>query len=168
MEEVIKRAILGNEKAFEKLMLHYLQDIYSYLKVKVNNEADIKDLIQDIMLAVYKGIKKFEFTSTFKTWILAISRYKIADYYRNKYADISTVPIEECPNITSSENHDTLNINEVLELLPDDEKELLNLVFIQQCSYKEVAQIMEVPVGTIKSRMFYLKEKLKPVLESWR
>lgn len=158
MEDVIKKAIKGDEKAFEKLMINYLQDIYNYISIKVNNENDINDIIQETMLAVFEGLRNYQFTSSFKTWVLAITRRKIADFYRNKYAT-TTLPLENCPHIQAKEYKD---IYEIIGHLPDDDQELLNLIFVQRLSYKEISQILNIPIGTIKSRFYYLKEKLKP------
>lgn len=159
--EDIKKACEGDEKAFERLMNQYLSDIYNYIRFKVSNEADINDIIQETMLGIYKGISNYKLDSSFKTWVLSITRRKIADYYRKKYAEFSTVPIEDNLNIKASENKD---IDEIISCLPETDHELLNLIFIQGLSYKEVAEIINVPVGTIKSRIYYLKEKLKPLL----
>jgi len=158
--ELIKKAS-DDELAFEKLMNQYLQDIYNYISFKVNNSADVKDITQDVMLAIFKGIKNYKSSSSFKTWILAITRRKVADYYRKKYAEGSTVPIENYSHLAANDNK---NINDIISDLSINDQELLNLVFIHGCTYKEVSKIINVPVGTIKSRMHYLKIKLKPRL----
>ncbi len=170
--ELINKALRGNEKAFEQLMNHYLENLYSYISFKINNTEDVKDIIQEVMLSVYNNLYQYNQKSSFKTWLFSIVRRKIADFYREKYAKENlNVPIEGNENIIENESlskMEQLSIMDVINGLPDDDKELINLFFIQQFSYKEISLLSGFPIGTVKSKIHYIKEKLKPMLNEWR
>lgn len=169
--DLINEVIQGNDKAFETLMNKYLVSIYNYLRYHINNDEDVKDVIQDVMLSVYNGIKNYQGNSSFKTWVLSITRKKVADFYRLKYAQ-NTVPLSDNDNYIDSQfTHNTsrLSIYAIIEKLPQLDRDLIHLAFIQEQSYKEIAEILDIPIGTVKSKIHYIKEKLKPLLlEDWR
>ena len=174
MDRILNEALQGNDEAFTELMNYYLPNIYNYVYWKVEGKADAKDIIQEIMLAIYNSRKSFNRESSFKTWILGIARRKVADFYRKKYAEdnISYVPTENIanePETNPVSRLSKLSIAGVINGLSGEEKELLNLLCIQGYTYKEVASFLQLPVGTVKSRMHNLKEKLRPLLlDDWR
>lgn len=173
--DLIKKAKIGNQKAFEQLMNVYMKSIYNYILTRVSIKEDVKDVLQDVMLGAYQSLKGFKENSSIKTWLYGITRRKIADYYRLKYTkDSLTTPILVNEDYSSDDDEYEKVINKVsihyaLEKLSIDEKELIHLIFIEQLSYREIEEITEIPIGTIKSRVHSIKEKLKYLLkEDWR
>ncbi len=173
-EDLIKKAINGNDNAFETIMNHYMEDIYQYILYKIRQQDDAKDIIQEVMLGAYQNIHQFRQGASVKTWLISITKRKVADYYREKYAkkNVKTIPIGENEEMIKEEKVSPLSQMSILEIindLPKDDKELVHLVFLQQLSYKEIGEIMNLPIGTIKSRMHNIKSKLKVLLEDdWR
>jgi RNA polymerase sigma-70 factor (ECF subfamily) len=166
---LISKARSGNNEAFEKLLNIYLKIIYNYISSHVSNSEDKKDIVQDTMLSVWKAIKSFDGISSFKTWVLGITRRKIADYYRLIYRG-SPVSLNECEDLLIADDEycrviDKTVINEALSVLNSSEREMVFLIFNAQLSYPEISQITDIPVGTIKSRMSVIKSKLKNKLK---
>lgn len=170
-QELIREAVKGSHSDFESLMSNYMKDLYNYILIRLKSKDDAMDVMQEVMLGVYQSIKYFNGDSSFKTWLFSITRRKIADYYREQYKN-ETEPIDNYLNSLSYNNEfdllSKISIQAVIDSLPLDEKELLYLIFTQQLSHKEIEEITNIPIGTIKSKMYYIKAKLKLLLNDDR
>lgn len=150
-------------------MLGYLGIIYNYISAHVSGAEDVKDIVQETMLSIWQSLKGFEKRSSFKTWCLSITKRRIADCYKKAYKNPS-MPLCEAEAVVSARSeldciNDKLTVGEAKAVLDEKEKEIVFLVFNAQLSYAEVSKIMDIPVGTIKSRMSAIKAKLKRQLE---
>jgi RNA polymerase sigma-70 factor (ECF subfamily) len=169
-ENLISKASKGDKQAFELLMGTYLKVIYNYIHIHVKNHEDIQDIVQETMLAVWSGLKSFGNNSSFRTWIIGIARRKICDYYRSKYK-ISTVSIFDVENSLMIEDKAddlimAMDVNNAVLSLDSAEQELVFLVFNAQLTYQEISEITQIPVGTVKSKLFAIKSKLRKQLET--
>lgn len=169
-DTLIQGTLSGDKEAFEKLMKIHLKVIYNYISAHVSENENVKDIVQEAMLSIWKGLNKFNRNSSFRTWCIGITKRKIADYYRISYKNmsISLSEIEdELISETGLHNVETkLAVEKSIEFLGKTEKEILFLVFNAQLSYAEISQIVGIPIGTIKSKMSSIKSKLKTQLES--
>ncbi|WIV12865.1 RNA polymerase sigma factor [Proteiniborus sp. MB09-C3] len=163
---------MGNTVAFEELMNPYIKILYNYILSNISSTEDIKDILQETMLAAWQGLKGFKRNSSFKTWVIGITRRKIADFYRKHYNSnyFETLEFKDIENISSSFDQidnmiDCIDIEKSFATLSLQDRELLFLIFNAQLSYTEIANITGIPKGTIKSRIHYLKYKLRPLLE---
>lgn len=168
---LLQKAMKGNSSAFEKLMNEYLKILYNYIRMHVYSKEDIKDILQDAMLGIWQGLGGFEGSSSFKTWIIGITRRKIADYYRKSYKnkDVDILDISEYDSVIHTDDNtehiaDKLSVCSALKTLNGMERELVFLVFNAQLTYKQIEQATGIPNGTIKSRMAAIKAKLKKEL----
>lgn len=171
-ERLLSKATSGDNLAFEKLMNYYLKIIYNYILVHVNSQEDTKDILQETMLSIWHGIISFDNKSNFKTWLIGITRRKVADYYRKFYKskESQTVDVFDYSENLYSEKDieqlaDKIVVQNAVSTLSEIEKELVYLIFNAQLTYRQVEQITGIPNGTIKSKMFSLKAKLKKQLE---
>jgi RNA polymerase sigma-70 factor (ECF subfamily) len=142
--------------------------IYNYISAHVSNSEDIKDIVQETMFSVWKAINSFDKRSSFKTWVLGITRRKIADYYRAVYRAPS-VPLNDCEEYASDDEIDHIidrtDVGGALTALDGTDREIVFLIFNAQLSYGEISSITGIPVGTIKSRMSSIKSKLRSRLK---
>jgi len=171
---ILEKAISGDSKAFEELMNKYMKNIYNYLLLKISNKEDVKDVMQETIFAIWKNLKNFKRNSSFKTWVIGIAKNKTMDLYRYKYnKSFQTVEMKVIENTEFSKDEintvlDKVDIESSIETLSDGEKELLHLIFNCQFSYGEIEELTGIPKGTIKSRFYHLKKKMKPLLEERR
>jgi RNA polymerase sigma-70 factor (ECF subfamily) len=172
---LLTKAMHGDNTAFEELMSTYIKVIYNYILIHVSNSEDVKDILQETMLSIWQSIKSYNQTALLKTWIISITRRKIANFYRKFYADkaFEFIDITELGEQLSEEDDtdsiiNSINIKNAVDTLSFKDKELLFLVFNAQLTYGEIESITSIPVGTIKSRMYAIKTKLRPLLEDRR
>lgn len=149
---------------FEKLLRENLVSIQRYVNYKINNKHDAEDLVQDICLAATMNFGSLKNTASFKSWLIGIANHKCNDYYRQKAKDmnISLDALSESMFSTGRlgvTEHNT--VRDTLDSLADKEKQILYLYFFKNLSQEDIANKLSVPLGTVKSRLHYAKEKFK-------
>ena len=118
--------------------------IYNYIAAHVSSTEDIKDIVQETMFSAWKAIGGFDKRSSFKTWVLGITRRKIADYYRASYRD-RTVPLNDCEEYTADDEFehviDRTDVGGALASLDSTDREIVFLIFNAQLSYGEISSL---------------------------
>jgi len=157
---LLRDAARGNEAAFRTLYERYRTPVYNYILRLVRHKGAADDLLQDTFLAVWQGAHKFRGQSSVKTWIFRIAYYRSASHLRKsrKIAEISENRIASDapgPEDVFLGKFETAQVIAALETLSPDHRSVVELTFIHGFSYREIADIMECPVGTVKSRMSY-------------
>lgn len=174
-ETLLESAAKGSQRAFEALMDRYMRVVYSYIALRASS-ADAADILQETMLAVWQGISGFDRRSSLKTWLLAVARRKLCDFYRARQSERELSMSEAFPDscgeefdIDSGEDMaagitERLDAAAAIKSLDAGERELIYLIFEAGLTYAEVSEATGIPVGTIKSRMSALRAKLRVLL----
>lgn len=183
---LVEKAQKGDKKAFGILVEKYHKKLFRLLSRMVRDQSEIEDIVQDSFIKAYRAINNFRGDSAFYTWLYRIGintakNHLVALGKRPKAMD--EVEIEDIENFeTGSEmrNYDTpentmMNkeivsaVSETIEMLPEELKEAIALREMDGLSYEEIAEIMQCPIGTVRSRIFRAREaiaeKLKPLIE---
>jgi len=148
--------------AFENLCLPHLNMLKRYLFHKISNHSDAEDILQDILLAAYKGFNKLKDKSVFKSWIIGIASHKCVDYYKAKAKQLG-IPLDEISDCVA-DNHGVetaILVNDTLNLLRDKDKQVLYLFYIMGYNQKDIALKLNIPLGTVKSRISTAKENFR-------
>mgnify|MGYP001290367584 CR=1 FL=1 len=175
---LIKKAKAGNLEAFEQLILQYEKRIYNFCYRMTNNQEDAEDLAQEIFIKVYKNLNSFKGNSKFSTWIYRIAYNTCVDKYRKK--KVTTVsltlnndeeekeidlpsndPLPE-ERVVSREEYDV--VCECISALKPEYKTVVVLRDIQNYTYDEIAEILNVPLGTVKSHISRGRAALRDAL----
>lgn len=149
---------------FEKIYKKYKDDIYNYVFWRIYSEEDALDITQDIFIKIYKGLPKFKGESSLKTWIFAIARNTVINYVtrrRIKEEDIESYFQEKS---TYKEVEMKIKLLLAMEKLAIEHREILKLYYFDGFSYKEIAKLLGIKPGTVKSRLNRAKLSLKEKL----
>ncbi len=149
---------------FEKLLQENLVPLQRYVKFKVNNKHDAEDIIQEVCLTATIKFESLRNPSAFKAWLIGIASHKCNDYYRRKAKDmrISLESLSESALSTSRFGVTEQSVvRDTLDVLGDKEKQILYLYFFKNLSQEDISTQLSVPIGTVKSRLHYAKEKFK-------
>ena len=147
----------------------HLKVLYNYIRAKAA-ENDAADILQETMLGVWQGIGKFGGDSSFSTWVLAIARRKIADHYRRHYrragreTELSGAEQVETEGDGVAGAADRIAVQYAVAGLKEQDRELVYLIYSAGRSSPEVSRITGLPVGTIKSRMYAVRNRLRSSL----
>ncbi|WP_313892194.1 sigma-70 family RNA polymerase sigma factor [Psychrobacillus sp.] len=158
----MKKAQQGNDKAFLKLLQQYEADIYRIAFMYVKNENDASDIVQEVAYRSFKNIKTLKNPEYFKTWLIKITITSAIDYLQKSKKVVPLRP--EFEEFIGSYDEDislSLTIQDLLNTLDDDEKSIVLLKFYNDNTFKEIAQLLEIPLGTAKSILYRALEKLR-------
>lgn len=143
------------------LFLSIQKDLYCIAKMKINNENDIEDIIQETMLSAYTNLKKLKNNSFFKTWIIRILINKCNKFYKKK--NLKSLDDKQEINIISTKEIDlsTIEFENFISFLTEEERTILTLYYSLSYTTKEIAQILQKREGTICSKISRAKTKIK-------
>ena len=146
---------------FETLLLLNLKSLERFVNYKVNNREDAQDIIQEACLIASQKFDTLRDKALFKAWLIRIANNKCVDYYRRK-SKIETISFENVSDAELQIEKKTENaVVETIDLLPETDKRILYLYYFYDLSQKEIANTLKIPIGTVKSRLHYAKEKFK-------
>ena len=172
-EQLVERFRSGEEDAFTVLVERYRADLFRFLARMTGRRSYADDVFQDAFMQVYISLDRFDTSRRFRPWLFTIAANKARDLgRRNSKRQAASLSASLDPNSSDSRPYiDLLEadvplpaqnaedqevrqlIKQVVESLPDHLREVLLLAYFQQFSYKEIAEMLDIPLGTVKSRL---------------
>ena len=151
-----------DQGAFHLLYERYANAVYRYALSILRKPHLAEDVLQETMMAVWKGAKNFKGRSKVMTWILGITRNQAHNILR-KESKGQRLPAPD----TASESYDPtqslhidLCVQDALEAISPMHREVMHLVFYENLTVRETAELLEIPEGTVKSRMHHARQAL--------
>lgn len=160
MEELIEKAKNKDKEAFTELILDMQKELYCIAKMKLQNEEDICDIIQETMLSAFKDINKLKENKYFKTWIIKILINKCNKMYR-KQRWMSLEENESYNYIVQEDKNDKIDFDILIKDLSNQEKTIMTLYYYLGYTTKEISKILNIREGTIRSKISRAKIKIK-------
>lgn len=181
--ELVAAAKRGDNKAFEALLRKYRKSVYYMLLKMIKNPDDAEDLTQEAFAKAFNSIEKFDATFAFSTWLFRIATNNCIDFIRKKRVQTVSIdqPMEgdDGSNIHFDVKDDNLDpnqsmlkkqrkkyLNMAIERLPEKYRTLVELRYFKEYSYEEVAQELQIPLGTVKAQLFRARELLSQELKN--
>lgn len=168
---LIRKMAEGDIRALNELYARYGSMILAFLRARTGDQVLAEEILQDVMLAAWNSAAKFEARSKVKTWLLVIARNRAINAQRRKQ-----LPVIDISNVFNLSTDDTSPleaavrsdrrdaVRTAIEQLPEAQREVLVLVFYHQLTGPEVAEVLDISEGTVKSRLHRAKEMLRRVL----
>ncbi len=182
---LIRKTLKGEKDSFEILVLRYQKRIFNIIYRVTREESIVADLAQESFLKAYRGLDKFDFKASFYTWLVRIaintSLNHVSSRQRNPLAGTeeldsyvgTSAQFSEAGARSSNPEHEVLrneqaaSIRQAIDSLAEDLRVSIMLREVEGLSYEEIAEVMECPVGTVRSRIHgarkELQDKLKPI-----
>ncbi|MES2594802.1 MAG: sigma-70 family RNA polymerase sigma factor [Verrucomicrobiota bacterium] len=180
---LVERAQAGDTRAFDDLVRKYTPKLYGLVYNMTSNRDDTADLLQEVFAKAYRSLKRFMGKSSFYTWIYSIAVNMTLNFLkkRGRYAKVSLDDVDsgihndpDFINITTA-NRDTVRevnihelqkrLNDALQKLSEDHRTVVTLYDVQGLQHNEIAKILGVSEGTVRSRLFYAHRLLQSYLE---
>ncbi len=173
--ELIVKAIGGREDGFEELVRRYQRPITGYVYRMLNNYDASLDVTQEVFIKVYNSLEKYSSEYKFSTWLYRIAHNAAIDWMRRNSVSQQSLETEnadgsyqlqiESPQPTPEQNRERsewrTEIEAVVKCLPPIYRELIVLRHTQELSYDEIAEVMNLPLGTVKNRLFRAREMMR-------
>ena len=185
-KEIIERVKGGDKKAYDLLVLKYQQRVINLISRFVKNHSDALDVSQETFIKAYRALPNFRGESAFYTWLYRIAVNTAKNHLtvqsrkitKSDYDVTDIEQIEGNMSLTEQTTPENLlhkdelqeTVLKTIENLPEDLKSAIMLREIDGLSYEDIANVMDCPVGTVRSRIFRAREtidnKIKPLLEN--
>jgi RNA polymerase sigma-70 factor (ECF subfamily) len=181
-QALVERVQKGDKAAFDLLVLKYQNKIIQLVNRYVRDADEAMDVAQEAFLKAYRAIDRFRGDSAFYTWIYRIAintakNHLVATSRRPPGGDIDAQEAEQYDSAAGLREYDTperlllkdeiqATIAQAIEALPDDLKTAITLRELEGMSYEEIAETMECPIGTVRSRIFRARDAIDNSLKS--
>jgi RNA polymerase sigma factor (sigma-70 family) len=169
-EWLVVRCQLGERPAFDALIDRWHTPLWRYIRQLTSNDDMAQEIAQEVWLRVVRGINRLRDGAKWRAWLFGIARRVLMDRLRAQYAmplaaeaELADVPADDTgvdPEELSAALHDEL------AKLPLVEREVLTLFYLRELSLGEVADVLGIPLGTVKSRLFRARHLLRRELEA--
>ena len=160
----VKRAKRGDKEAFCNLIRVNKIAIYRVAKSILNNEEDIEDAVSEAILKAYKNIQALKQEVFFKTWLIRIVINESNNLYKKRAKEI-VVDKDHFKNIKVNDSYRDLSLYDAINSLEEELRITTILFYFEDMKYKDIAKVLNVREGTIKSRLSRAKEKLYNILK---
>lgn len=173
--ELISTALNGREESFEELVRRYQRPIVNYVYRMLGDYDASLDVTQEIFIKVYNSLSRYSSEYKFTTWLYRIAHNAAIDYMRRQNPNQQSLEMEndegnyqlqiESPNPTPEQERERdewrMEIESVVKCLPNNYRDLIILRHSQDLSYEEIAEITNLPLGTVKNRLFRAREMMR-------
>ncbi len=180
-EELVRRAQAGNTDAFEELVLLHQQFVFNLALRILCDPQEAQDLSQEAFLRAWQGLARFRRKARFRTWLYRIvvnlcynrlprlrKDLLAGDIDDDEQAGLDLVSTAFADPQESLEQQARIDfIHARVQALPEGYRLMVMLRFVRDCSYEEIAEIMDLPLGTVKTGLFRARRKLREALDRY-
>lgn len=161
-KEVLELVKKGDREVYQEIVVRYMKRAYYIALGFVRNPEDAMDISQESFVKAFRKIKSFNVQKPFFPWFYKLMKNLCIDHLK-RCSRYKEVPLEG--DLICKEEREDRELKEVLwrgiEKLPLEQREVIILRYFQQLSYQEIADMIEKPIGTVMSSLYYAKKKLK-------
>jgi RNA polymerase sigma-70 factor (ECF subfamily) len=171
--QLLQKYMDGDEMAFQEIVSRYRNGLYAFLRQFLNRSDLVEDVFQETFLQLFTSRRSFDPSRPLRPWLFTIAANKAKDALRKGQRTVA-VPIgtiSESQEMSFDEMLDTISsdntmpfealergetssrVNEVIANMPENLREILHLAYFDKFSYKQMADILSIPIGTVKSRL---------------
>lgn len=169
-ELLLVRYQRGDSAALEELIQHWEGRLFYYVRRLVTSEDEAWEALQETWVALLRGIGKLREPPSLVPWLYRTARHKAMDRLRARYDD-RAVSLE-CDEVATMEQggeeftfEDAAQVHRALDRISAPHREVLTLFFLEDLKIGEIADLLALPLGTVKSRLHFAKQSLRAVME---
>ncbi len=179
--ELVQKALQGDEKAFARLLSRYKDTIYFMLLKMLNNRSDAEDLTIEAFGKAFKNLHQYSPTYAFSTWLFKIASNNCIDFLRKRkgitisienedeHSEMSEVSRIKSKDLNPEEKlirkQKAILLQKVVRRLKPHYQELVELRYFREMSYEEIAEELNLPLGTVKAQLFRARQMLFKLIE---
>jgi len=156
-----------DQNAFQTFFYIYKNRLYYYFYKLLENQEDAEELTMETFFRIYRNAGTFRGESKVSSWVFGIARRVCLEHLKEKNKSIKTLELYEGDAVSEGSpiNEDVELVRKAIEKLAPYEREVLFLAYYEELPYEDIAKVLDIPVGTVKSRVFNAKAKLKRIIE---
>ncbi|TCW55272.1 RNA polymerase sigma-70 factor (ECF subfamily) [Bacillus thuringiensis] len=167
--DLIQLTLSGNKEAYSKLYDKTIQEVYKTAHFLIEDKMDVDDVVQEIYIQLYESLRRYDSKKPFRPWLIGLAIKQIHSYRRKRWMRLrivkkaeeqrKPVQIDFSSDVVSKISNQKLI--ELIHKLPYKLKQVIILRYLHDYSQEEVAHILHIPMGTVKSRIHAALKKLR-------
>lgn len=171
---LLARIAERDEGAFRELYRAFSRKLYAYVLRQLSNEAQAEEIVSDTLYEVWKAPERFRGDSQFSTWLIGIARNKVLMAWRSRKPDAMHDDLDDVAETMAADEpgafeilaqqQRSVGVRRCMDKLSSEHRECIHLVFYEGMSVSDVAKTQQCPEGTVKTRLFHARQKLKNCL----
>ena len=169
---LLQRVAGGDRDAFGELYNRLQRPLFGYLMKLVRDREMVEDVLNETLMEVWRQAARFEGRSSVNTWVFSIAHHRAVSKLRKKREtsldEEQAAAIEDeapTPDMKAESSDMSRLLARLMEQLSFEHREILHLAYYQEFSVQEIADALDLPANTVKTRMFYARQRLKVLLE---
>ena len=175
-EAIIRRCQAGDWSDYDRLVERHRRIVWAAIDAVIDNKSLIPDLVQEAFIRAYRKMDTYQFKSSFSSWIFRLARNHAISYLRSKAAKLRSTSIDDDsddgqamrqrlaggtePALEYERLNQRRSLNQLLAQLPEHYRAVLNLYYLQEYSYEEIARIQGIPLNTVRTHLRRARYKL--------
>ncbi len=172
-ERLVRRALENNKQAWLQLVQRYEGLVFNYALRMSGSRDDAMDLMQDVFLSLFRNLAGWRGESSFKNWLMKIAHHRCIEHFRRRreFADEHDFEQQESeldwhnPEAVYQGQQRTQKLVAAMQELPLEQRIVVELKFFQHLKLQEMSQQLDVPLNTVKSRLYKAVERLQQLVE---
>lgn len=168
----IEDVLSGNKQAYGKIIEKYKNPLFATILRMTRNQQDAEDLVQESFIKIYHQLGKFNGKGSFSSWMYRVAINHCLDEFRKKRYKMEQVEINEVhakdfqhPEVTYLKKEKNRQLEKLIGRLPEDERLILLLRYVNELSYKEISELMNVSLATVRNKLHRGKKKLRKTMQ---
>lgn len=161
---LVQRILSGDKAAGEQFVIEHYEAIFRFLRNLTGNKEDAEDLTQQTFLRAWEALPSFRGDSSLSTWLHSIAYREYTHWLRSRREFVPLDEIVDMPDEQANQNLEAVLLRWAIYRLDPEHREVFVLYYVQGFSVNEIAKIIGVPAGTVKSRLFFARQKLRELL----
>lgn len=177
-EAIVSRIQQGYANEIGTLIDRYESKLKRYLEKNIRTREDITDILQDVFVKTYTNIHRFDIQQRFSPWIYRIAHNEMVNYIKKKKSlpfswfepDVLIPFLQESTDesvlLKSDRAYEKERIEKILDKIPPAQREILTLYFYEELSYKEISDVLRIPIATVGVRLTRAKKQVEQLLQT--
>lgn len=173
-ERLIKRALENNKQAWLQLVKRYEGLVYNYALRMLSNRDDAMDLMQDVFVSVFRNLGGWRGECSFKNWLMTIAHHRCIEHYRRRRDYHSDDELDDQASDADWDNPERIYAGQqrgqqlirAMQQLPLEQRQIVELKFFQHLKLQDIATQLDIPLNTVKSRLYSAVSKLQELVEA--
>ena len=172
--DLVRMALAGDNTAFDTLFARHRDAIYAMLVKRADNAEDVEDLMQEAFMKAFLKLGLYDARYSFGAWICTIAKNTFVDFDRSRRSNAlnpqNNIALDVRHNVAQTDTptpeesiinaQQRMQIERYIAMLPEDYRQLFELRFIDEYSYEEIAERLEMKLGTVKTRIFRVRNMM--------
>ncbi|MCG3089846.1 RNA polymerase sigma factor [Sporosarcina cyprini] len=168
----IRQVLAGDKQAFANIINKYKNPLYATILRMTKNPQDAQDLVQDAFIKVYRNLHKYDGGGAFSGWLYRVAINHCMDEFRKKRYSTVQVQLEEeaiinpnHPEIVFLKREKSRQLERLISTLPEDERLIILLRYVNEISYEEISELLGVPLSTVRNKLHRAKKKMRDTVK---